>query len=132
VFWLKPTDVAYDQRYPDGITTVMYEAQRYYRQELGKTFKLNSVVVEVVNGDHDRNWYITNGCTTSDHYWCVVFNMQNELIRRLGLKSPDSRLVNVGEISAEEVNQSGGGGWALLSGPDADGAAGINGAMNRW
>ena len=53
VFWLKPTDVAYDQRYPDGIANVMREAQRYYKQELGKTFTLNNPVVEVVNGEHD-------------------------------------------------------------------------------
>ncbi|GIF23896.1 hypothetical protein BJ973_004509 [Actinoplanes tereljensis] len=135
VFWLKPTDVAYDQRYPDGIAAVVREAQRYYKQELGKTFKLNNTVVEVVNGEHDRNWYITTNCTGSDHYWCVVGNMHQELMRRFSISNPDSRWLCVGEISAEETNQSGGGaspGWVVLSGHDADGAAGINGAMNRW
>ena len=135
VFWLKPTNVTYDQRYPDGIANVMREAQRYYRQELGKTFTLNTTVVEVVNGEHDQNWYVTNNCTGSDHYWCVVFNMQQELIRRLALRNPDSRWLNVGLVSAEEPNRSGGGasvGWVILSGHDADGAAGVNGPMNRW
>jgi hypothetical protein len=135
VFWLKPTDVAYDQRYPDGIAAVMRAAQSYYKQELGKTFTLNTTVVEVVNGEHDRNWYITTNCTGSDHYWCVVENMQAELLRRFSINNPDSRWLCVGEISAEETNQSGGGaspGWVILSGHDADGAAGINGPMNRW
>ncbi|HWS39363.1 MAG TPA: cellulose binding domain-containing protein [Actinoplanes sp.] len=135
VFWLKPTDVAFDQRYPDGIAAVMREAQRYYRQELGKTFTLNSTVVETVTGEHDRNWYITTNCSGSDHYWCVVGNMHQELMRRFGIANPDSRWLVVGEISAEEANQSGGGaspGWVVLSGHDADGAAGVNGAMNRW
>ncbi|WP_436535678.1 cellulose-binding domain-containing protein [Actinoplanes sp. HUAS TT8] len=135
VFWLKPTDVTYDQRYPDGIAAVMREAQRYYKQEIGKTFTLNTTVVEVVNGEHDRNWYITTNCTGSDHYWCVVQNMQQELMRRFGIAAQDSRWLCVGEISAEELNQSGGGaspGWVVLSGHDADGAAGVNGAMNRW
>jgi hypothetical protein len=135
VFWLKPTDVAFDQRYPDGIAAVMREVQRYYKQELGKTFTLNNTVVEVVNGEHDRNWYITTNCTGSDHYWCVVENMQAELQRRFAINNPDSRWLCVGEISAEETNQSGGGagpGWVILSGHDADGAAGINGPMNRW
>ena len=135
VFWLKPTDVAYDQRYPDGIANVMREAQRYYKQELGKTFTLNNTVVEVVNGEHDRNWYITTNCSGSDHYWCVVGNMHQELMRRLNINNPDSRWLCVGEISAEEPNQSGGGasvGWVTLSGHDADGAAGVNGPMNRW
>lgn len=135
VFWLKPTDVAYDPAYPTGIAGVMQEAQRFYKAQLGKTFTLNSPVVEVVNGLHDTNWYITNNCTTSDHYWCVVDNMQSELMQRFGLNAPDSRWLIVGEVSAEEVNQSGGGGgggWVLLSGHDADGAAGKNGAMDRW
>jgi hypothetical protein len=135
VFWLKPTDVAFDQRYPDGIANVMREAQRYYKQELGKTFTLNSTVVEVVNGEHNAQWYITTNCNTSDHYWCVVENMQAELMRRFGISGQDSRWLCVGEISAEEVGQSGGGGgpgWVILSGHDADGAAGLGGAMNRW
>ena len=135
VFWLKPTDVAFDQRYPDGIANVMREAQRYYKQELGETFTLNTTVVEVVNGEHDRNWYITTNCSGSDHYWCVVGNMHQELMRRLGIRNPDSRWLCVGEISAEEPNRSGGGasvGWVTLSGHDADGGAGINGPMNRW
>lgn len=135
VFWLKPTDVSYDQRYPDGIAAVMREAQSYYRQELGRTFALNNTVVEVVNGEHDRNWYITNNCTGSDHYWCVVGNMHQELMRRFAISNPDSRWLCVGLISAEETNQSGGGaspGWVVLSGHDADGAAGVNGPMNRW
>ncbi|WP_109594292.1 cellulose binding domain-containing protein [Actinoplanes xinjiangensis] len=134
VFWLKPTDVAHDQRYPDGIAAVMREAQSYYRQELGRTFTLNNTVVEVVAGEHDRNWYITNNCT-GDRYWCVVSNMHQELMRRFGIRNPDSRWLCVGLISAEETNQSGGGaspGWVVLSGHDADGAAGVNGPMNRW
>ncbi|MGO4425332.1 hypothetical protein AB4Z54_43270, partial [Streptomyces sp. MCAF7] len=99
VFWLKPTDVALDQRYPDGITNVMKEAQRYYRQELGKTFTLNNPAVEVVNGDHNRAWY-ENTRNGDDPYWWVVFNMQQELMRKLALNAPDSRWLCVGEISA--------------------------------
>ncbi|MEU5029586.1 MULTISPECIES: hypothetical protein [Streptomyces] len=134
VFWLKPTDVAFDQRYPDGITNVMKEAQRYYRQELGKTFTLNNPAVEVVNGDHNRAWY-ENTRNGDDPYWWVVFNMQQELLRKLALNAPDSRWLCVGEISAEAQGVSGGGGgggWVILSGHDADGAAGTNGNMNRW
>ncbi|WP_027345215.1 RICIN domain-containing protein [Hamadaea tsunoensis] len=134
VFWLKPSDVAYDQRYPDGIAAVMREAQNYYRQELGKTFTLNSVVVEVVNGDHVRSWY-ENTPNGGDKYWWSVTNMQNELARKFALNNPDSRWLCVGEISAEGDGAGGGGspGWVVLSGHDADGAAGVSGqSMNRW
>jgi hypothetical protein len=133
VFWLKPSDVAYDQRWPDGIANVMREAQRYYKQELGKTFTLNTTVVEVVNGDHVKSWY-ENTPNGSDRYWWSVFNMQQELQRKLSLRAPDSRWINVGEISAEGpgAGGGGGGGWVILCQHDADGAAGVNGAMNRW
>ncbi|WP_329416185.1 RICIN domain-containing protein [Streptomyces sp. NBC_00704] len=134
VYWLKPSDVAFDQRYPDGIAKVMREAQRYYRQELGKTFKLNDTVVEVVNGDQPRSWY-ENTPNGGDRYWWAVTNMQNELARKFGLNNPDSRWLNVGEISAEGDGAGGGAspGWVVLSGHDADGAAGTSGqSMNRW
>lgn len=133
-YWLRPTDVAHDQRYPDGIAGVMLETQRYYRQELGVTFRLNDPVVEVVPGDHDAAWY-ENTPNGDEEYWWVVFNMQQELMRKLGLNAPDRRWINIGEISAEKEGVSGGGGgggWAILSGHDADGAAGLGGDMNRW
>ncbi|GLX09250.1 cellulose-binding domain-containing protein [Microbispora sp. NBRC 16548] len=133
VFWLKPSDVAYDQRYPDGMAKVVQEAQRFFEQELGKTFTLNSTVVEVVNGDQPRSWY-ENTPKCGDKYWWAVCNMQEELRRKFGLGAPDSRWINVGEVSAEGDGAGGGGGngWVILSGHDADGAAGLNGPMNRW
>lgn len=133
VYWLKPSDVTYDQRWPDGIASVMREAQRYYRQELGKTFTLNTQVVEVINGDHIKSWY-ENTPNGSDRYWWSVFNMQEELRRKLSLGAPDPRWLNVGFISAEGpgAGGGGGGGWVILCQHDADGAAGANGPMNRW
>jgi hypothetical protein len=133
VHLLVPSDVAHDQRYVDGITRVMVEAQRYYKQELGKTFRLNNPVVEVITGERVRSWY-ENTPNGSSRYWWTVFNMQQELLRRLGLSAPDRRWLNVGEIRAEGPGAGGGGGngWVILSGHDADGAAGVNGPMNRW
>ncbi|QQQ74012.1 hypothetical protein IOD16_22585 [Saccharothrix sp. 6-C] len=133
VHLLVPSDVAPDQRYADGITRVMVEAQRYYKQELGKTFRLNSPAVEVIRGERVRSWY-ENTPNGPERYWWTVFNMQQELMRRLGLGAPDRRWLNVGEIRAEGpgAGGGGGGGWVILSGHDADGAAGVNGPMNRW
>lgn len=133
IFWLKPSDVSFDQRYPDGIAGVMREAQRFFKQQLGKTFTLNNPVVEVVNGDQPRSWY-ENTPKCGEKYWWSVCNMQEELRRKFGLGAPDSRWINVGEVSAEGDGAGGGGGngWVILSGHDADGAAGINGPMIRW
>jgi hypothetical protein len=134
VFWLRPSVVPFDQRCPDGITKVMVEAQRYYKQELGKTFRLNSPTVEVVVGEHVKSWY-ENTPAGGDRYWWSVTNMQNELVRRMGVRVGDKRWLNVGEISAEGEGAGGGGGngWVVLCQHDADGAATASGqAMNRW
>ncbi len=70
VFYLRPTDVPFDQRFPDGIAAVVLEAQKYYLEQLGVTFQVNDPVVEVVDGDHDANWYTTTpGSDPNDDYW---------------------------------------------------------------
>lgn len=132
VFWLKPSDVPYDQRWPDGMAKVIKETQRYYQQELGRTFTLNTQVVEVIEGDHPKAWY-ENTPQGEDRYWWAVANMEKELHRKLAYQNID-QWVNVGEVSAEGEGGGGGGGngWVVLNQHDADGAAGVNGDMNRW
>jgi hypothetical protein len=133
VFWLRPSDVPFDQKYPDGIGKVVLEAQKYYKAELGKTFKVNNPIVETVVGDHVKSWY-ENTPNGGEKYWWSVTNMQQELTKKFGLKNPDSRWMIVGEVSAEGEGAGGGGspGWVILCQHDADGAAGIGGTINRW
>jgi hypothetical protein len=133
VFWLRPSDVPFDQKYPDGIGKVLVEAQKFYKQELGKTFTLNNPIVEVVVGDHVKSWY-ENTANGGDKYWWSVTNMQQELQKKFGLKGQDSRWMIVGEVSAEGDGAGGGGspGWVILCQHDADGAAGVTGMINRW
>lgn len=133
VWYLRPSDVPADQRYADGIAKVMAEAQRFYKQELGKTFRLDSPVVHVVEGQQPKSWYETNG--GGDPYFRAVNNMRTELEARF---HPDPTTVNVGLISAENpgAGGGGGGGWVVLSGHDADGAAGTDAdgeaGIERW
>jgi hypothetical protein len=133
VFWVHPSDVPSDTIHPDGIAKVMKEAQRYYKQELGKTFRLNDPVVEVVAGKHPRSYY-ENTPQWGEPYWYSVANMQIELLERFKLNAPDSRWLLVGEISAEGDGAGGGAntGWVFLCEHDADGATGSGGALNRW
>lgn len=131
VFWVVPTDVAFDQKYVDGIGKVVLEAQKYYLAELGKTFKLNDPIVEVVTGEHPANWYRTTAIG-GDSTWYTVENMQAELKRRFSLNEPDSRWKIVAEISADGSG-GGGNGWVTLTKHDADGAAGNRTEpMSRW
>jgi hypothetical protein len=133
VFYLRPSDVAFDRKYPDGIGQVMVEAQAFYKQQLGVTFKLNNPIVEVLVGEHVKNWYETtpNG---GDKYWWSATNAQREVARRLGLSIPDKRWMVVSEVSAEGDGAGGGasGGWVLLCGHDADGGAAYPTNKARW
>jgi mannan endo-1,4-beta-mannosidase len=134
VFYMHPSDVAYDAAIPEGITGVMQEAQRYFQQELGVTFKLNDPVVEVVEGEQERSYY-ENTPQWGEPYWYSVANMHIELRRRFDLGAPDNRWVIVGEISAEGEGAGGGAnsGWVFLNEHDAEGAAGgRGGSMGRW
>lgn len=133
VFYLYPSDVRLDQRYPDGIGKVMLDAQAFFKKSLGKTFVLNNPIVEVVKGDHTRSWY-ENTANGGDKYWWSVFNASQELQRRFGLRSGDPRWVIVSEVSAEGDGAGGGGGdgWVLMPGHDADGAAGYPANTSRW
>jgi len=133
VFWVHPSDVPADTVHPEGIAKVMKEAQRYYKQELGKTFRLNDPVVEVVAGQHPRSYY-ENTPQWGEKYWYSVANMQIELLDRFKLGNPDNRWLLVGEISAEGDGAGGGAniGWVMLCQHDADGSIGIGGDMNRW
>jgi hypothetical protein len=57
--------------------------------------------------------------------------MEKEIHRKLAHQNID-QWVNVAEISAEGEGGGGGNGWVVLNQRDADGAAGVNGDMNRW
>lgn len=131
VFWLRPTDVPFSQAYPDGIGKVILEAQKYYLQELGKTFKVNDPIVETINGDHPASWY-TNTVNGSDSYWYTVNNMEEEVKRKMGTRAKDSRWLVVSYVSATG-NGGGSPGNVSLTSHDADGAAGKRSEpMSRW
>ena len=131
IFYLRPSDVPFDQRYPDGIGKVMLDTQDFFQQQLGKTFKLNDPIVEVVVGEHEQSWY-ENTANGSDKYWWSAANAQQEIQRRF--KLPDKRWMVVSEVSAEGTGAGGGatGGWVLLCGHDADGGAGYPTDKARW
>jgi hypothetical protein len=133
VFYLRPTDVPFDQRFPDGIAAVVLEAQKYYLEQLGVTFQVNDPVVEVVDGDHDANWYTTTpGSDPNDDYWWPLEHAEAEVEEKFDLNRPDSRWKIIVEFSAEG-NGGGGSGWVGLPKHDADGAAGLrNEPMSRW
>lgn len=134
VFYMYPSDVAFDSRYPDGIGNVMLDAQAFFLQSLGKTFTLNEPIVESVQGEQLQTWYENTPTSWGEKYWWSVQNMTNELQARFDLGFPDERWLIVGEISAEGDGAGGGAslGWVMLPGHDADGGAGYPENTSRW
>ena len=86
VFWVKPSDVAYDKRFPEGIAKVVLEAQKYYLQELGKTFRLNNPIVEVDSNSRNAEWFYTHQPSAEgDKAYYAAFNGYYELQKNHGL-----------------------------------------------
>jgi hypothetical protein len=136
VFWLIPDDVHYDENmYVNiniGMGRVMLEAQNYYQQELGVTFKLNIPIVEVVDGDHPTNWYETTPINGQEQKWWAGYNMRDEIMRKYNIAAPDPRWKVVSYISAQghggEID-----GWVMLPKGDVEGAGGYSDEpMDRW
>jgi hypothetical protein len=139
IFLLRPSDVPQDSRYIAGITKVMTEVQRWYKEQLGgKAFRFNDI--EEVVGEHERTWYENTVCAGTPAYY-VTCNANTELMRRFALGQPDPNVVVISETLAENEGAvgNGGSGWVSLTKHDAGGAAGLNadkdepyGGFNRW
>jgi hypothetical protein len=136
VFYIQPTDVAYNPKYVAGITSVMKSAQRYFMEQCKYTFKLSDPVVEVVKGTHPRSWYETNA-NDPDEYWWAVYNGREDLLKQVPSVKSDwnrSRWKIVFYIDAEgpQAGGGGGGGWVLLPKHDLDGALIYPRDTARW
>ena len=88
VVWLKPTDVSYSQEIVDSITSAAESVRKWWAQHNdGLTFTLNNPVVEVINGDHNADWYVNTpaGPWGSDWYWWS--NARQEVRDKLGTQN---------------------------------------------
>jgi predicted Zn-dependent protease len=142
VIWIKPTDVAYSASTVNAISNAMRTVQHWYKENLdGYELRLNSPLVEVINGDHDRNWY--NEHRPADYGFAAptfytIENVREEVKRKTGITDYDPRYKTIIYINAE-----GGGaanyGMAFLGQNDVDGLLGKyrndsdrQAGMKRW
>jgi predicted Zn-dependent protease len=142
VIWIKPTDVAYSAATVNAIGEAMRTVQSWYTDNLdGYQLRLNSPLVEVINGDHNRNWYNENrppNYPFDQPTFYTIENVREEVKRKTGITDYDSRYKTIIYINAE-----GGGaanyGMAFLGQNDVDGLLGKfrnesdrQAGMKRW
>ncbi len=75
-----------------------FRFQQYWYDQLGVTFYLSHPVVDVIEADHEADWYLTtpDGVHGSDERWFRLGNVKNEVYEKLGIENfdADHRVVN--------------------------------------
>ena len=90
-------DVPYSESQRADIEAQAYNFQQYWYEQLGVTFYLNDPVVDVIEADHESDWYLdTPDGIHSDERWYRLGNVKNEVYEKLGIDDFDSnhRVVN--------------------------------------
>ena len=85
---IKPTDRSWNATYYNAAKSAMLELKDWYKNQLGKTFILNPVIIDTLSGLHDAIWYDSNngdslGYAGDAH---AYFNIKYELKYILGAR----------------------------------------------
>jgi len=88
VYLIKPTDQSWNASYYNAAKSSMLEVRDWYKQQLGKTFIFNPVIIDTLSGLHDAIWYNSNngdslGYLGEAH---AYFNIKSELKQILGAR----------------------------------------------
>ena len=125
-------DATYEERRQMDIEQQAYAFQRYWHEQLGVTFFLNDPVVDVIEAEHDADWYLnTPDGVHGDQRWYRLGNVKNEVYRKLDIRDfdPDHRVVNY-PTSRHDGRVGGNFGGAWMDGDDLTCMAGEHGGVN--
>ncbi len=87
VYLIKPTDGSWNASYYNAAKSAMLELKDWYKNQLGKTFILNPVVVDTLTGLHASSWYADNhGPDISGSVVYAYNNVKYEMKQLLGSK----------------------------------------------
>lgn len=79
MFYLIPSDKTYSQAYYDGIVNNVNTVRNWYNSVLGKTFKLNNPLIQVVNSTNPSSDYFNVNPSTTDPQAYFLYNSLNYL-----------------------------------------------------
>jgi len=88
VYLVTPKDNKYNQSYYDAVKNATLNLQSWYKVQMGngKTFALNPILIEAIQGLHDSVWYNSNNGSISgtDPRYYAYNNTLNEMQQILG------------------------------------------------
>jgi hypothetical protein len=90
-------DQTYSESQHADIERQAFIFQEYWYEQLGVTFYLNQPIVEVIEADHDSQWYLeTADGIHNDERWYRLGNVKKEVYGKLGIGDfdPNHRVVN--------------------------------------
>jgi hypothetical protein len=90
VIYTKPTDKSFNHQALKEITNAALIVHYWYYENLGdKTFRLNTPIVEMIEGEHTENWYINTSGNPWGYIWNWWENTRVEIKAKLGTNNWD-------------------------------------------
>lgn len=90
-------DATYSESQRADVERQAFAFQQFWYDQLGVTFYLNYPVVDVIEADHEAEWYLTTpDGIHNDSRWYRLGNIKNEVYQKLGIQNfdPNHRVVN--------------------------------------
>jgi hypothetical protein len=90
-------DETYSAQLHADVEGQAFAFQQYWYEQLGVTFYLNHPVVDVIEAEHEAEWYLTTpDGIHGDARWYRLGNVKNEVYAKLGIENfdADHRVVN--------------------------------------
>ena len=107
VYLIKPTDRSWNATYYNAAKSAMLELKDWYKNQLGKTFILNPVVVDTLSGLHASSWYAdNNGPEISGSVVYAYNNVKYEMKQLLGSKFDTSLYTYFVYVSANVPDET--------------------------
>ena len=137
LYLITPKDKMFNQQYYTAAKSCAINLQNWYKGQMGnKTFVLNPLVIDTLQGLHDASWYNNNNGSVSgsDPRFYGFYNTYNEIQQLLGSKFNTIKYVYLVYVAAP-FDGAGSTGFSTMGEGDLKGLLGQNLENlnpNRW
>ncbi|WP_010523174.1 T9SS type A sorting domain-containing protein [Aquimarina agarivorans] len=92
--YMVPTDKTFNEDYVTGIENIAIDLQRWFHEQLGgRTFAINTPIVEVINSNKDSSWFIENPNVIFERRFWPIFNTIVEANKLIGAEQSDPNFI---------------------------------------
>jgi PKD repeat protein len=135
VLLITPKNTRWNRQYYQALNSCVQNLLGWYKQQMGgKTFVLNTPVVDTVTGLHDSAWYNSNNGTISgnDPRFYGYYNTYYEMTQLLGDQFNNGKYVYMVYVAAPGGG-AGASGFCALGDQDLKGLTGLDpDPVSRW